>query len=143
MPGKLTAEEFLLKAGYSSPSIKLYLEKVNVGAMENPSVTSTYVGLPCGDRITIYLKLGENETIQEAKFEYDGCVGTACSGSALTLLITHKTIEEAWRITKEDVLDKLGGLPESHCAEIAVNALRKALENLESRKTNCKTWGLQ
>jgi len=76
------------------------------------------------------LKL-ENGVIKDAKFEYRGYVGTACSGSALTSLIIGKSVEEAWKITKEDVLRELDGLPESHCAELAVNALRKALQKLK------------
>lgn len=133
MPSKLILENLLLKAGYSAKSIRLYLDKVNVGYIENPDITSTYTGPPCGDTITLYLKL-EKTVIKDAKFEYKGCVGTACSGSALTMLITGKTIKEAWRITKDDVLKELDGLPESHCAELAVNALHKALEKLEENK---------
>ncbi|MGC8999260.1 MAG: iron-sulfur cluster assembly scaffold protein [Candidatus Bathyarchaeia archaeon] len=130
---KLTIEELLSRVGYSAKAIKLYMDKVNVGSIENPDVALTYTGLPCGDTITIYLKLGKNWTIQDAKFEYKGCVGTACSGSALTMLVAGKTVKDAWNITAEDVLKELNGLPERHCAELAVNALHKALEKLEER----------
>ena len=130
---KLTIEELLSRAGYSAKAIKLYMDKVNVGSIENPDIALTYTGLPCGDTITIYLKLGKNWTIQDAKFEYKGCVGTACSGSALTMLVAGKAVKDAWNITAEDVLKELNGLPESHCAELAVNALHKALEKLEER----------
>jgi NifU-like protein involved in Fe-S cluster formation len=123
---KKTLEDLLLKAGYSAKAVKLYLNKVNVGLIEHPDVVSTYTGLLCGDSITLYLKL-ENETIQDARFEYVGCVGTATSGSAVTLLLERKTIEEAWKINKEDVINYLDGLPESHCADLAVNAMRQAL----------------
>ncbi|MEM3706123.1 MAG: iron-sulfur cluster assembly scaffold protein [Candidatus Bathyarchaeia archaeon] len=131
MPKKLKIEDLLLKAGYSAKAIKLYASKVNVGSMDKPDVSFAYTGLPCGDTITLCLKL-ENDVIKDAKFEYKGCVGTACAGSALTSLLIGKRIEEAWKITKEDVLRELNGLPETHCA-VAVNALRKALEKLEER----------
>jgi len=124
-------EKLLLRTGYSEKASKLYINKVNVGSIENPDVSLMYTGLPCGDTITIYLKLDKDGTIQDAKFEYKGCVGTACSGSALTLLIRGKSIKEAWKITKDDLLKFLDGLPESHCADLAVNSLRKALEKLE------------
>jgi nitrogen fixation NifU-like protein len=77
--------------------------------------------------------LGKDGTIQDAKFEYKGCIGTASSGSALTMLVIGKTVKEAWNITKDDILKELGGLPESHCAELAINALHKALEKLEAK----------
>ncbi|MBT0159951.1 iron-sulfur cluster assembly scaffold protein [Candidatus Bathyarchaeota archaeon A05DMB-2] len=131
---KATIEDFLLKAGYSAKAAKLYVNRVNVGSIENPDVTSTYTGLLCGDTITLYLKL-EDQVIIDAKFEYSGCAGTATSGSALTMLVTGKTVGEAWKITKDDVLRELGGLPESHCADLAVNALHKALEKLKEKQT--------
>jgi len=56
---KLTMEELLSKAGYSAKAIKVYMDKVNVGAVENPDVALMYTGLPCGDIITLYLKLGK------------------------------------------------------------------------------------
>jgi len=123
----------LLSAGYSAKAIKLYMDKVNVGSLENSDVALTYTGLPCGDTMTLYLKLGKDGTIQDAKFEYKGCIGTASSGSALTMLVIGKTVKEAWNITKDDILKELGGLPESHCAELAINALHKALEKLEAK----------
>jgi NifU-like protein involved in Fe-S cluster formation len=133
MSKKLTMEELLLSAGYSAKAIKLYMDKVNVGSLENSDVALTYTGLPCGDTMTLYLKLGKDGTIQDAKFEYKGCIGTASSGSALTMLVIGKTVKEAWNITKDDILKELGGLPESHCAELAINALHKALEKLEAK----------
>jgi nitrogen fixation NifU-like protein len=135
MPKKSTIEEFLLKAGYSAKAAKLYLNKVNVGSIENPDVIATYTGLLCGDAIILYLKL-ENQVIKDVKFEYSGCAGTATSASALTMLVKDKNIEEAWKITKDDVLRELDGLPESHCADLAVNALHKALEKLKEKQTS-------
>jgi nitrogen fixation NifU-like protein len=130
-------KELLLKAGYPAKTIRLYLNKVNVGAIEHPSVVSTYAGPICGDTITLYLTL-KNEIINDAKFEYEGCVGTASSGSAITTLIMGKTVTEAWAITKDDVLTELDGIPESHCADIAVNALHGALKKLTKESTGEK-----
>ncbi|MCW4047536.1 MAG: iron-sulfur cluster assembly scaffold protein [Candidatus Bathyarchaeota archaeon] len=134
MPRKLMIKKLLFKAGYSEKAIKYYLNKTNVGSIENPDAVATYTGLPCGDKITLYLKL-ENEIISNAKFEYIGCAGTATSGSALTMLVKGKNIDEAWKITKDDVLRELDGLPESHCADLAVNALHKTLEKLKKQIT--------
>ncbi|MGQ9551624.1 MAG: iron-sulfur cluster assembly scaffold protein [Candidatus Bathycorpusculaceae bacterium] len=129
----MSVEELLLKAGYSAKAIELYMKKVNVGSIENPDIALTHTGLPCGDTVTIYLKLKKGVII-DAKFEYEGCVGTACSSSALTALVIGKTVEDAWKVTKNDVLKELDGLPESHCTELAVNALHEALKRLEDRR---------
>lgn len=137
MTKKLTQEEFtLLKdPGYSAKALQLYMNRVNVGSIDRPDVALAYTG-PCRDTIKIYLKLGKNGVIRDAKFQYRGCLGTACSGSALTTLIIGKTVEEAQKITAEDVLKELGGLPEleQHCATLAITTLRKALEKLEDNK---------
>ena len=137
MPKKLAKKEFTLlkEQGYSVKALQLYINRVNVGSMGRPDVVFVYTG-PCGDTMKIYLKLGENGVIQDAKFQYDGCLGLACSGSALTTLIIGKTVEEARKITAEDLLKELGGLPEikRHCAKLAVTTLRKALEKLRDCK---------
>ena len=66
MSKKLTTEELLLRARYSAKAMKLYLNKVNVGSIGNSDValTSSYTGIPCGDMITLYLKLGKDGAIQ-------------------------------------------------------------------------------
>jgi nitrogen fixation NifU-like protein len=128
-------EELLLRASHSAKAVKLHVSKVNVGSIEKPDVLVSYTGLPCGDTIILYLKL-ENGVIKDTKFDYKGCVGTACSESALTSLIMGKSVEEAWKIAKEDVLRELDGLPESHYAKLAVNALRKALQKLKVKVSN-------
>jgi len=137
MPKKLTQEEFALlkEPGYSAKALQLYMNQVNVGSIDRPDVAVAYTG-PCRDTIKIYLKIDENRVIQDAKFQYNGCIGTACSGSALTTLIIGKTVEEARNITEEDVLKELGGLPEleQHCATLAIITLHKALEKLGANK---------
>ncbi len=84
------------------------MNQVNVGIINNPDVTVTHVGLPCGDTITLYLKINKNTgVIEDAKFQYKGCIGTASSCSALTTLIIGKTVREVEKITEEDILKEL------------------------------------
>ena len=134
---KLTKEEFeLLKdAGYSEKVIKLYRNKVNVGVIEKPDVNLAYTG-PCGDTMKIYLKISDEDVVEDAKFQYLGCPGAASSGSAITRIVKGKTLEEAKRITEQDILKDLGGLPESklHCPKLAVTTLEKAITMYEERK---------
>ena len=93
-------------AGYSRKAIELYGGKVNVGVMENPDVALAYTG-PCGDTIKLYLKIGKNDKIEDAKFQYIGCAASAACGSILTQIIKGKTLQEAKKITKDDVLRDL------------------------------------
>jgi nitrogen fixation NifU-like protein len=44
------------------------------------------------------------------------------------------------KITEDDIVEALGGLPENkkHCSNLGVKALRSAIENYYSRKVNNK-----
>jgi NifU-like protein involved in Fe-S cluster formation len=125
----------LEKSGYSSKAIEYFLKKVNVGLIENPSVQLAYTG-PCGDSMEVYLKI-ESDVIKDAKFQAIGCAGAFSAGSALMEMVKEKTLEEAERITEEDIIDFLGGIPKQkiHCACLAKRTLRKAIEKYRSIKT--------
>ena len=122
----------LEKSGYSSKAIEYFLKKVNVGRIENPSVQLAYTG-PCGDSMEVYLKI-ESNIIKDAKFQAVGCAGAFSAGSALMEMVKEKTLEEAEKITEEDIIDFLGGIPKQkiHCACLAKRTLQKAIEKYRS-----------
>lgn len=76
----------------------------------------------------IHLKLINNR-ILDAKFLADGCGATQACGTMITKMACSKTLEEAGKITSEELLEALDGLPDDHlhCAELAVMTLRDAL----------------
>ena len=121
-------------AGYSEDVIELYRDKVNVGVIDNPDVNLAHTG-PCGDTMKIYLRISD-DVVEDAKFQYLGCPGAASSGSAITRIVKHKTLEEAKKINEQDILQNLGGLPESklHCPTLAVTTLQKAIAKYKERK---------
>ena len=125
----------LAEAGYSKKAIELYGNRINVGVMVNPDVTLAYTG-PCGDTIKLYLKIRKNDVMEDATFQYLGCLASAACGSVLTQIIKGMTLQEAKKITEGDVLDDLGDLPgeECHCAELSVTALRKTISKYEEKK---------
>ncbi len=86
----------------------------------------------CGEVMEIYLRL-DGDRIAQATFWADGCISTMACGDMLAMLVEGKTLSEAGRITPRDVVIALGGLPHSsvHCSELAVSALRQALEQAE------------
>jgi nitrogen fixation NifU-like protein len=137
MSRKLAQEELKLlgESGYSKKAIELYVNNVNVGVIENPDIVSTYFG-PCGDLIKLYLKIDRTGVIEDAKFYYLGCPGSASSASAMIELVKGKTIDEAKKITEDDVLNELGGLPKTKldCPKLAIKTLRKAIAEYEKIK---------
>jgi nitrogen fixation NifU-like protein len=125
----------LEKSGYSSKAIEYYLKKVNVGRIENPSAHLAYTG-PCGDSMEVYLKI-ESDVIKDAKFQAIGCAGAFSSGSALMEMVKEKRLEEAEKITEEDIINFLGGIPKQkiHCACLAKRTLQKAIKKYREIKT--------
>jgi nitrogen fixation NifU-like protein len=125
----------MVESGYSRKAIELYVNNVNVGTLQNPSIATTYLG-PCGDLIKLYLRINEMDIVEEAKFNYLGCPGSAVSASAMTMLLKNKKLNRAKRITESDILAELGGLPKSKrdCATLSLRTLRKAIAEYEKLK---------
>jgi len=125
----------MAESGYSKKAIEFYVNKVNVGILEAPSVVTTFLG-PCGDLIKLYLKISEKGKINDAKFHYLGCPGSATSASAMTLLLKGKSIDQAKKLTEKDILKELDGLPKSKldCATLSIKTLRKAIAEYEQQK---------
>jgi nitrogen fixation NifU-like protein len=137
MPRKLSEEELklMVESGYSNKAIKFYVDKVNVGKLENPTVATTYMG-SCGDLIKLYLRINEENVIENAKFYYLGCPGSASSASAMTTILKGKTIDQAKKITGNDILAELEGLPKAKldCTTLSIKTLRKAIAEYEKLK---------
>jgi nitrogen fixation NifU-like protein len=125
------AEE-LRKTGYSEATIDHWLNPKNLGRgdrKECDGFSDWFTG-PCGDSMEICLKV-RNGVIQHATFISDLCIGAVASGSTLTEMVRGKTIIGALGISAQDILDRLGGLPDQyvHCADLARDALRLAIRD--------------
>ncbi len=120
----------------------MYSEKVmdhfnnprNVGTIDNPDGVGTVGNPVCGDVMKLYLKV-DNDTITDAKFQTFGCGAAIATSSMVTELVKGKTLEEAVRLSNKEVADALDGLPplKMHCSMLAEDALKKAIEDYESK----------
>jgi NifU-like protein len=108
-----------------------FLNPKNVGEIENPDAVAEVGSIACGDALKLTMKLDENKKIVDAKFKTFGCASAIASASALTELLKGRTIEEAEKITNQEIADFLGGLPpeKMHCSVLGQEALEKAIEN--------------
>ncbi len=97
------------------------------GFMENPDGHASIKGI-CGDTIGIWLRI-EDDRIIEATYDTDGCFPSIISGKAAAQLARGRTVEDAYQLEKNDILDALGGLPDEsqHCAQLAAEALKEAI----------------
>ena len=119
-----------------------YTEKVkdhffnprNVGEIKDADGVGTVGNPSCGDIMTIYIKVKDNR-IEDIKFKTFGCAAAIASTSIATEIVKGKTLEEAKKLTRDDVAKELGGLPEvkMHCSNLAADALRKAIDDYRNK----------
>ncbi len=119
---------------YSDKVMLHFMDPHNMGEIENPSGVGTVGNPVCGDLMQIMIKV-ENDVIVDIKFKTFGCGAAIATSSMITDLAKGKTIEEALKITRNDVAESLEGLPpvKMHCSNLAADALHAAIEDYKTK----------
>ncbi|MFH1413196.1 MAG: iron-sulfur cluster assembly scaffold protein [bacterium] len=120
---------------YSDKVLEHFKNPHNQGVIKDADAIGMEGNPICGDILKIYLKIKDNR-IKDIKFETLGCAAAIAVSSALTDLAKGKTLEQAVKITKDQVVKDLGGLPpiKVHCSMLGVDALHKAIEEYRDKE---------
>jgi nitrogen fixation NifU-like protein len=128
---------------YSQKVIDLFRNPKNQGKMENPTVTSVAGNPACGDMITFYLKINNQDIIEKITFESYGCAANIATASIVTEMIKGFSLKNTWNeLTWKKVVEEVGGLPsvKSHCGILAVGAVKRAIRKYYQQKGSVPSW---
>lgn len=124
---------------YSKKVLEHFSRPHNHGRIRNADGVATVGNPVCGDIMKIYIKVGKNkkgeETLEDVKFETLGCGAAVATSSMMTDLAKGETLKKALKITRQNISDKLQGLPPSkeHCSNLAAETLHNAIKNYKNK----------
>jgi nitrogen fixation NifU-like protein len=121
---------------YSDTVMDHFTNPRNVGEIEDADGVGEVGNPVCGDMMTFYIKVDDQERISDVKFKTFGCGAAIAVSSMVSEMAKGKTIEEALKISRNDVAQELGGLPQNkmHCSNLGADALHLAIEDYLSKK---------
>ncbi|NCC93293.1 MAG: Fe-S cluster assembly protein NifU [Opitutae bacterium] len=122
---------------YTDKVMDHFLHPRNVGEVENPDGVGEVGNAACGDALKLTFKLDKDGRITDVKFKTFGCASAIASSSVLTELVKGMTLEEATKVTNQQIAEALGGLPDAkmHCSVMGMEALQKAISNYKGEES--------
>jgi nitrogen fixation protein NifU and related proteins len=124
---------------YSQKVMDHFRNPHNVGEFDDPDGVGQVGNPQCGDVMRIGIKV-QQDRIADIRFQTLGCAAAIATSSMVTDLAKGKTLDEAAKISREDVANELDGLPANkmHCSNLAADALREAIKDYRDRQSKTK-----
>ena len=120
---------------YSEKVFDHFTNPRNVSELSDANGVGEVGNAKCGDIMKIYLKVNDQEIIEDVKFKTFGCGAAIATSSMATEMVKGKSLEEALKLTNKAVAEALDGLPpvKMHCSVLAEEALRSAIADYYRR----------
>ncbi len=120
---------------YTEKVMDHFMSPRNVGKLDTYNAIGEVGNASCGDIIKLYVQIDENNIIADISFQTFGCGAAIATSSMTTEMVKGKHIDEALKITKDQVAEELGGLPANkmHCSNLAADALHKAIKDYKAK----------
>jgi nitrogen fixation NifU-like protein len=120
---------------YSEKVMDHFMNPRNVGEIPDADGIGEVGNPTCGDLMKIFIKVKDN-VITDIRFQTFGCGAAIATSSMITEMAKGKTLDDALKLTRNDVADQLDGLPpiKMHCSNLAADALRAAIEDYRKKK---------
>ena len=125
----------MAQIGYSKKVMDHFMNPRNVGEIDNPDGYGKVGNPVCGDLMEMFIKVKE-DVITNMKFKTFGCGSAIATSSMVTELAMGMNVDEAMKLTRNDVASELDGLPpqKMHCSNLAADALHEAIKDYKSKK---------
>ncbi|MFA6963303.1 MAG: iron-sulfur cluster assembly scaffold protein [Patescibacteria group bacterium] len=123
---------------YSKQVMDHFNNPRNVGEIKDADGIGEVGNMKCGDVMYIYIKVGKHdgkEYVDDIKFKTLGCAAAIASSSMMTELVKGKSLDEAAKISRDDINEALGILPQQkyHCSILSADGIHRAVENYKSK----------
>jgi nitrogen fixation protein NifU and related proteins len=119
----------MAEVGYSEKVMEHFMNPKNVGVIENPDCYGKGGNPVCGDLVEIFIRVKDNK-IDDIRFRTFGCSAAIAVSSMVTEMAKGKLLDEAMKITREDIADELElSAQKRHCSNLGADALHAAIRN--------------
>jgi nitrogen fixation NifU-like protein len=125
----------LAQIGYSKKVLEHFLNPRNVGIIENPDGYGKVGNPVCGDLMEMFIRV-KDDIITDIKFRTFGCGSAIATSSMVTEMAKGMHVDQAMKLTRNDVANELEGLPpqKMHCSNLAADALHEAIKDYKRKK---------
>src|SRR3990170_6177331 len=120
---------------YSDTVLDHFERPRNSGVLDDANAVGYMTNPVCGDTLLIMLRVADGR-IEDARWQSDGCAASIAASSLLSELVRGLSLAEAESITREGIVEALGGLPASklHASVLAADGLQRALADYGRRQ---------